>query len=77
MKDILVKLVIGFLIGGPTSHVMLPRLWIQNPSIFILCMAEMHRREPTCISRLLDIVQDLKVVDSLVILTLYRFLIMC
>lgn len=60
-KEILVKLVCGFLIGQPSSSVVLPRIWAHNPNVLLFCMVEMHRRDSTCLSRLLDVAQELRV----------------
>ncbi len=60
-KEILVKLACGFLLGQPSSSVVLPRLWVLNPNMLLFCMVEMHRRDPSCLSRLLDVAQELKI----------------
>jgi len=61
LKEILVKLTCGFLLGQASSSVVLPRIWKLNPNIMLLCMVEMHRRDAACLSRLLDVAQDLKI----------------
>lgn len=64
-KEILVKLTCGFLIGQTSSPVVLPRIWALNPNTMLVCMAEMHRRDATCLSRLLDVAQELKIIPYL------------
>lgn len=64
-KEILVKLCCGFLLGQQSSPVVLPRIWQLNPSVMLFCMAEMYRRDPSCLSRLLDIAQELKMLTLL------------
>lgn len=63
LKEILVKLTCGFLLGQASSSVVLPRIWKLNPNIMLLCMVEMHRRDAACLSRLLDVAQDLKILS--------------
>lgn len=58
--DLLAKLTGGFLVGQPGASIVLPRLWRVAPSVLLGVMGEMHRRDPSCVSRLLDIAQDLK-----------------
>ncbi|KGG51989.1 hypothetical protein DI09_22p140 [Mitosporidium daphniae] len=58
--DLLAKLTGGFLVGQPGASIVLPRLWRISPSVILGVMGEMHRRDPSCVSRLLDIAQDLK-----------------
>lgn len=65
-KEILVKLTCGFLLGQPSSSVILPRLWSLNPNVLLFCMVEMHRREPNCLGRLLDVAQELKILTVIV-----------
>ena len=60
----LVKLISGFLTGQPSSPVVLPRLWRIHSQLMLLCMTELHRIDPTCISRLLDIAQELKILPK-------------
>ena len=59
--DLLAKLTGGFLVGQPGASIVLPRLWKISSSVVLGVMGEMHRRDPSCISRLLDIAQDLKI----------------
>lgn len=65
-KEILVKLTCGFLLGQPSSSIILPRLWSLNPNVLLFCMVEMHRREPNCLGRLLDVAQELKILNVIV-----------
>lgn len=60
-KEILVKLSCGFLLGQSGSSVVLPRIWNLNPNILLFCMVEMHRRDNSCLSRLLDVSQEFKI----------------
>ncbi len=60
-KEILVKLTCGFLLGQPSSSVVLPKVWGLNPNVLLFCMVEMHRRDSSVLSRLLDVAQELKV----------------
>lgn len=64
-KEILVKLTCGFLIGQASSLIVLPKVWALNPNTMLVCMAEMHRRDATCLSRLLDVAQELKIIPFL------------
>lgn len=64
-KEILVKLTCGFLIGQTSSLIVLPKVWTLNPNTILVCMAEMHRRDATCLSRLLDVAQELKIIPFL------------
>jgi CCR4-NOT transcription complex subunit 1 len=64
-KEILVKLTCGFLIGQTSSSVVLPKIWSLNSNTMLVCMAEMHRRDATCLSRLLDVAQELKIIGAL------------
>lgn len=58
--DLLLKLATGFMAGQPGAPIVLPRLWRLAPPILLAVMSDMHRRDPTCLSRLLDIAQELK-----------------
>jgi hypothetical protein len=60
----LIKLITGFLTGQPSSPVVLPRLWRIHPHLMLLCMTELHRLDPACLSRLLDIAQELKILPA-------------
>lgn len=73
LKEILVKLTCGFLLGQPSSAIVLPRIWNLNPNIMMLCMVEMHRRDSTCLSRLLDVSQDLKILTVVLEAKPYSF----
>lgn len=65
-KEILVKLSCGFLVGQPTSSVVLPLLWKMNANVMLFCMVEMHRRDQSCLSRLLDVCQELKILPVII-----------
>ena len=64
LKEILVKLTCGFIVGQSTSSIVLPRIWQHNPNVFFSSLVETHRRDPTTASRILDIAQDLKLLAS-------------
>jgi CCR4-NOT transcription complex subunit 1 len=72
-KEILVKLTCGFLLGQPSSSVVLPRVWALNPNVLLFCMVEMHRRDATCLSRLLDVAQELKILPVILDAKPYSF----
>lgn len=72
-KEILVKLTCGFLLGQPSSSVVLPRIWIKNPNMLLFCMVEMHRRDSSCLSRLLDVAQELKILHVILDAKPYGF----
>lgn len=72
-KEILVKLTCGFLLGQPSSSVVLPRIWARNPNILLFCMVEMHRRDSSCLSRLLDVAQELKILNVILDAKPYAF----
>ncbi len=69
----MVKLTCGFLLGQPSSSIVLPRIWNLNPNIMMLCMVEMHRRDASCLSRLLDVAQDLKILTVVLETKPYSF----
>lgn len=75
LRDLSTRLVLGFLGGQSGSMMVLPRVWRANSSFILLCMSEMHRREPTSISRLLDISQELKILNKILDTKLYPFVI--
>ncbi|PJF16482.1 hypothetical protein PSACC_03678 [Paramicrosporidium saccamoebae] len=72
-KEILVKLTCGFILGQPSSTVVLPRVWSLNPNVLLFCMVEMHRRDSTCLSRLLDVAQELKILPIILDAKPYSF----
>ncbi|EPZ34325.1 CCR4-Not complex, Not1 subunit of unknown function DUF3819 domain-containing protein [Rozella allomycis CSF55] len=58
--ELIVKLSCGFLIGQQNSSIVLSRLWHLNSNLVIHCMSELHKRDPTCLSRLLDVAQEIR-----------------
>lgn len=64
-KEILVKLTCGFVLGQTSSALVLPRIWALNPNVLLFCMVEMYRRDNSCLSRLLDVTQDLKILQAI------------
>ena len=53
----MVRLLIG---GHPHSPIVLPRIWHLSPELFISGLVLMYSEDPTSISRILDIAQELK-----------------
>lgn len=64
-KEVLIKLLCGFLLGQGMSGVVLAKLWSVDEETMLVCMVELHRRDPSCLSRLLDVAQELKILPNL------------
>jgi CCR4-NOT transcription complex subunit 1 len=73
LKDLQVKLTCGFILGQLNSSVVINRLCHMDLNLVIHCMIELHRRDPTCISRLLDVAQEMKSLTQVLDSTAYPF----
>ncbi|KAI7885612.1 Not1-domain-containing protein [Lichtheimia hyalospora FSU 10163] len=59
-KDILGRLLIMYLKGTPSSPLVLTKLWQVNSDFFIKSILELYGNDGTSLSRILDIVHELK-----------------
>jgi CCR4-NOT transcription complex subunit 1 len=59
--EVVSKLISIFLVGHSSASFVLSRVWQANQSLVINSMIALHRQEPTLLSRILDVAQDLKV----------------
>jgi len=50
-----------FLANHPNSSFVLHKLWAINRSLVMRGMVDMYAKDPTCLSRLLDVAHDIKV----------------
>eukprot|EP00850_Spirogloea_muscicola_P015627 SM000121S26024 [mRNA] locus=s121:298001:312953:- [translate_table: standard] len=60
-SDIMAYLLPTYLSNNPNSSTLLHALWPLNPEAIIRVMVEVHAKDTSSISRLLDVCQDLKV----------------
>ena len=63
-KDVLQSLLLLFLQGHASSGVVLPALWQSSPSLFITGILAYYASDPSSLSRILDLAQDLKVLGQ-------------
>ena len=47
--------------GHPHAPFFLPRVWQLTPALFVSGLVLMHSKDPSSISRILDIAQEMKV----------------
>ncbi|KAI9223809.1 CCR4-Not complex component, Not1-domain-containing protein [Blastocladiella britannica] len=62
-----------FLLGKPTSGFVLPRLWTLAPTVLIRGMVDLHAEDPSRLSRLLDVCQELKALGDILKRTPFHF----
>ena len=60
-KDILGRLLLSYLNGNANSSLVLSKLWLVNPDFLVKSMLEMYGTDATTLSRILDIIHELKV----------------
>mmetsp|Transcript_10455 Transcript_10455/g.28626 ORF Transcript_10455/g.28626 Transcript_10455/m.28626 type:complete len:1846 (+) Transcript_10455:184-5721(+) len=53
-----------YLQGNPNSSVVLRHIWPLNGDMVLRCMAQLQQNDPTSVSRLLDVCQELRVLSS-------------
>lgn len=63
LRETLIKLVCGFIMGHNNSSIVLSKLWSINPNILLACMVDLYRKDPSCLSRTLDVSQELKILS--------------
>jgi CCR4-NOT transcription complex subunit 1 len=63
-KDILQSLLLLFLQGHTSSGFVLPALWQSSPSLFTTGLLALYTSDPSSLSRILDLSQDLKILDQ-------------
>lgn len=63
-KDILQSLLLLFLQGHTSSGFVLPALWQSSPSLFITGLLAYYSSDPSSLSRILDLSQDLKILGQ-------------
>eukprot|EP00158_Paraphelidium_tribonemae_P009756 Partr_v1_DN28952_c0_g1_i2_m25897 putative ccr4-Not transcription complex len=59
-RDVVFRLITALLVGHSSTTFVLTRIWALNRAIIITAMVNYYRQEPNCLSRLLDVLQDLK-----------------
>ncbi|KAK9712477.1 CCR4-NOT core subunit cdc39 [Basidiobolus ranarum] len=64
-QELVTKLVAGFLAGHMNSNFVLWRLWNINNSLLINAALDMYHSNPTLVSRILDVAQDIKILKSM------------
>ncbi|ORY06821.1 Not1-domain-containing protein [Basidiobolus meristosporus CBS 931.73] len=64
-QELVTKLVAAFLTGHMNSNFVLWRLWNINNSLLIHAALDMYHSNPTLISRILDVAQDIKILKSM------------
>ena len=73
ISDLLMNLTSGFLLGQQNSTIVLSRLWHINNGLVIYCMVDLHHKDPTYLSRLLDVSQELKALTVILNAKPYSF----
>ncbi|KAJ1565991.1 hypothetical protein HK096_005111 [Nowakowskiella sp. JEL0078] len=72
-KDLSNSLITMFMLGHPNSGFVLPRIWQNTPKLTISVLLAMYNKEPTSLSRILDISQDLKALTQILETKPYSF----
>ncbi len=67
------KLIVLLITGHPHSPVILPRVWQLSPRIFIAGLITLYREDPSSISRILDISQELKALSRILETNAFSF----
>ena len=57
-------LVVTYLQANPNSSVVMRHLWPLNSDMVLRCMAQLQRNDPTSVSRLLDVCQELRALSA-------------
>jgi CCR4-NOT transcription complex subunit 1 len=63
-KDVLQSLLLLFLQGHTSSGFVLPALWQSSPSLFITGLLALYASDPSSLSRILDLSQELKILGQ-------------
>ncbi|KAJ3214619.1 hypothetical protein HDU67_001427 [Dinochytrium kinnereticum] len=63
-KELASNLVMMFLVGHPNSAAVLPLLWQLNHSLTLAGLVHLYSKDPSLLSRILDIAQEIKEVAS-------------
>ncbi|KAI7854467.1 CCR4-Not complex component, Not1-domain-containing protein [Circinella umbellata] len=64
-KDILGRLLLSYLNGNASSSLVLSKLWLVNPDFLVKSMLEMYGTDATTLSRILDIIHELKLLSRM------------
>ncbi|KAK9761289.1 CCR4-NOT core subunit cdc39, partial [Basidiobolus ranarum] len=64
-QKLVTKLTAGFLSGHSNSNFVLWRLWNINNSLLIHAALDMYHSNPNLVSRILDVVQDIKIIKPM------------
>ncbi|KAL1917446.1 uncharacterized protein VTP21DRAFT_3839 [Calcarisporiella thermophila] len=63
-QELLSKLLLAFLHGHANSSLVLHRVWQLNPDLLMTGFLDMYNKDRKSLSRILDIVQDLKILTA-------------
>ncbi|KAI9320725.1 hypothetical protein BX666DRAFT_2118920 [Dichotomocladium elegans] len=63
-KEILSRLLLFFLTGHPSNSLVLTKLWLLNPNLFFKSILEMYETDSASLSRILDILHELKILST-------------
>ena len=72
-KDVVFRLITALLVGHSSAIFVLIRVWALNPTLVISAMVNYYRQESNCLSRLLDIAQELKGLSAILEEKVYPF----
>ncbi|KAJ3332113.1 hypothetical protein HDU76_001257 [Blyttiomyces sp. JEL0837] len=64
-KELASNLVMMFLTGHPSSSFVLPLLWQFSQQLVIAGLIHMYSKDPTCLSRILDVAQEMKALSQI------------
>ncbi|EGF78328.1 hypothetical protein BATDEDRAFT_35788 [Batrachochytrium dendrobatidis JAM81] len=67
------RLAVIFLMGHPHAPFFLPRVWQLTPALFVSGLVLMHSKDPSSISRILDIAQEMKALSQILEAKPYSF----
>ncbi|KAJ3024175.1 hypothetical protein HKX48_005578 [Thoreauomyces humboldtii] len=65
MKELTPGLVMLFLTGHPNSTFVLPRLWQLNQNLSISGLLHMYTKDPSSLSRILDVAQEMRALSQI------------
>ncbi|KAJ1537025.1 hypothetical protein HK096_005081 [Nowakowskiella sp. JEL0078] len=72
-KDLSNSVITMFMLGHPSSSFVLPRIWQNTPKLTVKVLLAMYNKDPTSLSRILDISQDLKALTQILESKPYSF----